>query len=40
MGLLTRRDDVSNPIDAVDAVDVISSSGADAVGGSINTFGG
>ena len=33
------RDDVHNPIDAVDAVDMIGSSDADAVGGSINTFG-
>ena len=33
------RDDVNNPIDAVDAVDMIGSSDADAVGGSINTFG-
>ena len=30
------RDDVNNPIDAVDAVDMIGSSDADAVGGSIN----
>ena len=34
------RDDVNNPTDAVDAVDMIGSSDADAVGGSINTFGG
>ena len=33
------RDDVNNPTDAVDAVDMIGSSDADAVGGSINTFG-
>ena len=30
------RDDVNNPTDAVDAVDMIGSSDADAVGGSIN----
>ena len=33
------RDDVNNPTDAVDAVDMIGSSDADAVGGSANTFG-
>ena len=31
-----RRDDVNNPTDAVDAVDMIGSNDADAVGGSIN----
>ena len=30
------RDDVNSPTDAVDAVDMIGSSDADAVGGSIN----
>ena len=30
--------DVNNPIDAIDAVDMIGSIDADAVGGSINPF--